>query len=58
MVTVTFKTDNEAFDGQALFQESARILKIIAYSIERGNDSGNCRDINGNKVGKWSLEGD
>ena len=56
MFIIKFKTDNAAFDGKYLFDESARILKKIAHDIEQGNDIGNCRDINGNKVGEWSLK--
>lgn len=56
MLVLKFKTDNEAFEGTNLFDESARILKKIAHDIEQGNDTGNCRDINGNKIGEWSLK--
>ena len=56
MFKMSFKTGNDAFTDSNLFDESARILRKIANDIERGNDSGNCRDYNGNKVGEWSLK--
>lgn len=55
MLNIVFKTGNEAFDGNDIFDESARILKKIAHDIEQGNTSGNCHDINGNKIGEWFL---
>ena len=56
MFKMSFKTGNDAFMGGNLYDESARILHKIANDIEQGNDTGNCRDINGNKVGEWSLK--
>lgn len=61
MFKMSFKTGNAAFKDADLcnpdfYIESARILRKIADDIERGNDSGFCMDINGNKVGEWSLK--
>jgi len=57
MFKLSFKTDNSAFteDEYGLNHETARILTEVARQIEQGNDTGNCRDDNGNKVGEWSL---
>lgn len=51
------KTDNAAFaeDGNDGKNEVARILREIADKLEDGCDVGFPRDINGNKVGEWSI---
>lgn len=36
-------------------QEVARILKKIASYVESGYSNGSVIDINGNKIGVWSL---
>ena len=59
-------TDNAAFHdedaeteegelSQTGRDEVARILVEVAKFVEAGHDSGFCFDINGNKVGDWSL---
>lgn len=35
--------------------EVVRILKKITAQIEDGEDYGSIMDINGNKIGSWSL---
>ena len=53
--------DNAAFQDEgkeseeALRTESARMLETIASKIREGSDGGICFDINGNRVGFWSL---
>ena len=34
--------------------ELKRILENVCLKIGKGETSGNCMDINGNNVGKWS----
>jgi len=59
MFRVSIRTDNAAFFGEREgdYQpgpEVARILRRIAVSLEDGHGSGQCRDVNGNRVGQWS----
>lgn len=60
--TLTFNIDNDAFQigdgGQGGHdgQEIARILRESAERIERGEDHGAVRDINGNRVGSFGVE--
>lgn len=35
--------------------EVRRIMREVGVSLANGNSHGNCRDVNGNKVGQWSL---
>ena len=53
----TFRDDNcnHELDAEARQREIVRILREIAYNIERGDTGGVCRDFNGNTVGTWSL---
>ena len=53
MFTVTFETDNAAFDG-AEFPEIAETLRKLAYEVENPvNTSGIVRDYLGNTIGRW-----
>lgn len=56
MLTITFETDNAAFEDNCP-QETARILRDLADRIENGLGSGLERgavmDINGNRIGSW-----
>jgi len=36
--------------------EVAEVLRRVADKIEQHHTSGYCRDSNGNKVGRWSLD--
>lgn len=58
-VGVQFKLEinsgNAAFQDDAL-GEVSRILCEIAGQIDTGRDHGSCRDINGNRVGKWWID--
>lgn len=56
MMSLTFLTDNAAFEGADKALETARILRDIADDIEEGKDAGIARDGNGNNVGSWRLE--
>lgn len=60
MFEASFKTGNAAFDDDyydnAKIDESIRILKEIIKKLEDGYMSSVCMDINGNKVGTWSLD--
>ena len=50
-------TDSAAFtdDGNDGKNEISRILREIANKLESGCDGGPIRDVNGNKVGEWSM---
>ena len=53
---IKFSTENEAFqEYDCPHMEIARVLKRIAGQVEEGMKSGVIMDINGNKVGRWSL---
>lgn len=52
---IEFSTDNAAFDECGVYEEINRILKAIAEDIRIGCDCGSIMDINGNKIGEWSL---
>lgn len=52
MITVEFKTDNAAFDGDEFFMESGRILSKLADQVSGGRTGPiPLTDTNGNKVG-------
>ena len=60
--TLEIDCDNEAFevfgDGGwrvSTRREIERIAGSAAARIEDGESAGNCRDSNGNTVGKWAL---
>ena len=55
MFEMKFRTDNEAFteDGG---EEIARLLAKAAEQVKSGSLAGFVYDVNGNKVGSWSLE--
>ena len=54
MFTLTIQTDNAAFED-APGEEVARILEETAAKLRNMAQSGNLRDINGNKVGTFEL---
>lgn len=48
---------NAAFDGPAeRLDEVARILRHAADEVEAGKGNAYLYDVNGNKVGSWSLD--
>ena len=55
MFSLSFTTDNAAFDGDERYMESGRILADVASKVADGQTSGVCRDSNGNRVGEWVL---
>ena len=61
---IKFSTDGAAFKDEyademsndmATRDEVVRILSVIITYIRRGDDCGPIKDINGNKIGEWSL---
>lgn len=52
---IEFSTDGAAFDDWGCYEEINRILKVIAEDVRIGCDCGSIMDINGNKIGEWSL---
>ena len=65
--TLTIKCEGAAFDDdetgavthESAAPELARILRDVAYRIEDGdsfNTFRDCRDINGNVVGKFTMK--
>ena len=50
----TYRDENDELDRSAY--ELRRNLKEIMEKLEYGYQSGYIMDINGNKVGEWSLE--
>lgn len=56
MLKIEFSTDNAAFgDGDGPY-ECKRILEDIAEKIaEHGRRDGGILDINGNRIGRWSV---
>ena len=65
MLRIEIRTDNAAFNGDGETQwerdywrnlELKRVLKNVMNQLDNGKVNGSCIDINGNKVGKWSLD--
>lgn len=67
LFTLTIQTDNAAFadasgerTSEAMGAEIARILRNVAAIVMDGpdldGDSGNIRDVNGNRVGVWEYK--
>lgn len=52
---VDFRTASDAFQDGMLADETRRILTAIADRIEEGEVAGLVYDINGNRVGTWTL---
>jgi hypothetical protein len=53
------KTENAAFgNGERLREEIARILRVAADKVARGNDRITLWDMNGNRVGEARLNKD
>ena len=55
MFYLNIETDNAAFTDDAPEAEIARILRRIAERVERGEQSGDIMDVNGNRVGAWDC---
>lgn len=59
-VRIEFDTDNDAFSGCDLHEETARVLNDLAECIVNGrfNPGGTIlRDINGNRIGMAEVTG-
>lgn len=70
MLNITINTENAAFHAdyedeenmtyweKAYYrnEEVKRILKNVCNQLDNGKVNGNCIDINGNKVGEWSID--
>lgn len=67
MFRIEIKTDNAAFQSQwgaadkwddmyYRNEEIKRVLKNVCNQMDNGYVKGSCIDINGNKVGEWSLD--
>lgn len=55
MLKIDFSTDNDAF-CEAPATETARILRKTARLIELGELEGPVFDVNGNKIGSYTLD--
>ena len=61
MLKLEIKTGGAAFSEDEVLtyegrSEIARLLRKISVQIETGDSDGVIIDINGNKVGRWSLD--
>lgn len=61
MLKLEIKTGGAAFseDDELTYEgryELARLLRKVSVQIECGCNDGVLMDINGNKVGKWTLD--
>jgi hypothetical protein len=66
MLRIEIRTDNTAFKSQwgdadkwddmyCRNEEVKRILKNVCNQLDNCYTKGSCIDINGNKVGEWSI---
>lgn len=58
MFTLTIETENAAFDGYVkdeVIGILTRVIEDLSFNIRGDNDTGLCRDSNGNRVGQWEL---
>jgi hypothetical protein len=53
-VAITINTENAAFEEDP-GAEVARILRVLANSLERGDEPSSVYDFNGNIVGRVGL---
>ena len=53
---IEFKTDNDAFYDDKHYA-CYQILVDISEKVIEGTESGTIKDINGNKIGQWDLNG-
>jgi len=58
--SMSFETCNAAFgepgDLHQFYAEAERLLAKAAAQVRQGSAGAACMDINGNKVGEWSLD--
>lgn len=59
MFTMSLRTLNDAFgySGESRAAEVARILRVTADKLERGECGGPTMDLNGNSTGHWQIRG-
>lgn len=57
MIIIRIETDNAAFEDSPA-HEAARILRHLAEELEGGLKPSVPRDINGNRCGTITIEGD
>lgn len=61
-LTLNMDMDNAAFHGDEgdYFpgHEAARLLTVVAASVESGERRGRVVDVNGNTVGAWEIVND
>lgn len=65
MLKLTIDTGNAAFEAdngpddpmtdEVRRDECARLLRIVAEQMSNGYTKGQCYDVNGNRVGVWTL---
>lgn len=53
--TLTFTTDNAAFDEGQYPGEVASILRQVAQEVKDGKASGRIHDVNGNSIGTYGV---
>lgn len=56
-VSITFDTDSAAFDGDNYRDEVLAVLRRITDKITTGESDGVVRDVNGNHIGNWYMDG-
>jgi hypothetical protein len=56
--TLEFECDNAAFSDGDEAHESSRLLEDIAAMVSQGRNNAAIYDVNGNRIGKWSFEGE
>lgn len=66
MLKIEFTTNGAAFEDEYTEttwdkmyhrnEEVKRVLKNICNQLDNGKTYGACMDINGNKVGEWSID--
>ena len=56
MFRLIVDTSNAAFEGAARGQELGKLLREVATDLEAGYSGGPLRDLNGNTVGRWSVD--
>ena len=54
-IAIEFTTDNDAF-AEDRAHEVDRILAKVQSGVYVGNDRGLIHDINGNRIGVWTIE--
>jgi hypothetical protein len=54
MFRLTIKATNDAF-AEDPNEEIARIIELAAAQVREGLSAGPCIDLNGNRVGEWTI---